>query len=166
MNINLQNLKFAEKVIAAEIKKADADGQKLETKSYPINFVCQFEGTLAKHPEKSRSVNYPKADVISTTLKLLMGYLIKNRGFDSAQLGELVAGIVNKVSNDPNECRGKVDSAVATALDKALNEGKAKFQLATPKTTVAGITQAVGEVRVPTAEKFGTRELSEILNQL
>jgi hypothetical protein len=166
MSINLQNLKFAEKVIAAEIKKADADGQKLETKSYPINFVCQFEGTLAKHPEKSRSVNYPKADVISTTLKLLMGYLIKNHGFDSAQLGELVAGIVNKVSNDPNECRGKVDSAVEAALDKALKEGKAKFQLATPKTTVAGITQAVGEVRVPTAEKFGTRELSEILNQL
>jgi len=166
MSINLQNLKFAEKVIAAEIKKADADGQKLETKSYPINFVCQFEGTLAKHPEKSRSVNYPKADVISTTLKLLIDALVKEHGFDLANLNKVVANIVGSVSNNPKKYAGKVDSAVEAALDKALKEGKAKFQLATPKTTVAGITQAVGEVRVPTAEKFGTRELSEILNQL
>ncbi len=167
MNISLQNLKFAEKMIAAEIKKKKAEEEKLDTGSYPINFICQFEGTLSQGPEKSRSPNYPKADVISTTLKILIPVLANENGWDQDQLLKVVLKLVQSTSRNPETAAKEVDPAIEFALNEALKAGKAKFQAATPKTVVSGTAQAAGEVRIPTAESHREKsELSEILNRL
>ncbi len=169
MSISLEQLKFAEKMIAAEIKKKKAEKRKLETGSYPINFICQFEGTLSQGPEKSRSPNYPKADVISTTLKILIPALANKNGWDQDELLKVVTDILENTSRNPENTAKEIDPAVEFAMNEALKTGKAKFQAATPKTVVSGTSQAAGEVRIPTAKSHRVEPidgLSEILNRL